>query len=651
MRRILSPLLIFGLVSAVFGQIEIKENPYTFENNSLKNLDVEKRVVLSPGKSIVAALSEDETDSANGLPPRFGLTIETSMNLENSGTWEELPDGSRLWRLQIKSPSAKSINLLYDAFHLPPGGRFHVYNSERTQVIGAFTELNNKGTIDRPGLFATGLVYGDEITLEYYHPKGADLNAIISINSVVHGYKLIKVLQPFDDAQLEKDDKIFGSAPACFVNVNCSPEGNNWQDEKKGIAMIVVGGNRICSGSLINNRSSDRKPYFLTANHCIGSLDSNGNTNASNWIFYWNYESPTCADPVSEPTIHSTTGATLKANRSDSDFALFLLQESPLSACYDVYFNGWDRTTNPSPGGVGIHHPAGDIKKIATYTMDPYNGSYYNSNHWRIDWANTANGKSGTSGGSSGSPLFMNNGRIIGQLHGGPDPSCNLNTLNWDEYGKISSSWDGGSSSRRLRDWLSPSFNYSYMYGQHFNPASIDLTIDTAEWEGSAFYVAAHATGGTAPFKWYINGVLVATTSSNSFSYRYPCEGGSSTLGVVAPTPCGTASKTAYYYEECSGGSHRMAVYPNPADSEINITLAKNNIGSSINVFGVQSTEDFRDVLLTLLDFSGNPVKEMILDEPGEQDVKMDVSSLSKGIYFLRIVGKKLNETHTVVIE
>ena len=94
-----------------------------------------------------------------------------------------------------------------------------------------------------------------------------------------------------------------------------------------------------------------------------------------------------------------------------------------------------------------------------------------------------------------------------------------------------------------------------------------------------------------------------------------------------------------------------MAVYPNPADSEINITLAKNNIGSSINVLGVQSTEDFRDVLLTLLDFSGNPVKEMILDEPGEQDVKMDVSSLSKGIYFLRIVGKKLNETHTVVIE
>ena len=212
---------------------KIKENPYTFENNSLKNLDVERRVVLSPGKSIVAALSEDETDSANGLPPRFGLTIETSMNLENSGTWEELPDGSRLWRLQIKSPSAKSINLLYDAFHLPPGGRFHVYNSERTQVIGAFTELNNKGTIDRPGLFATGLVYGDEIILEYYHPKGADLNAIISINSVVHGYKLIKVLQPFDDAQLEKDDKIFGSAPACFVNVNCSPEGNNWQDEKK----------------------------------------------------------------------------------------------------------------------------------------------------------------------------------------------------------------------------------------------------------------------------------------------------------------------------------------------------------------------------------------------------------------------------------
>lgn len=232
MKRILPFLLILGFVAMAHGQIEIKEEPYTFENNGVKKMDMGKRLVLSPGKSIAAALIEDEIERKNGLPPRFGLKIETDLNMENSGTWEDLADGSRLWRLQIKSPGAKSINLIYDAFHLPPGGRFHIYNSKRSHVIGAFTELNNKGTLESPGEFATGLVYGDEIILEYHHPANAVFGAVLSVKGIIHGYKHIRLLDAFEEHGSEEIG--YGDSGPCQVNVNCA-EGNNWQDENKTV--------------------------------------------------------------------------------------------------------------------------------------------------------------------------------------------------------------------------------------------------------------------------------------------------------------------------------------------------------------------------------------------------------------------------------
>ena len=57
-----------------------------------------------------------------------------------------------------------------------------------------------------------------------------------------------------------------------------------------------------------------------------------------------------------------------------------------------------------------------------------------------------------TEDGSSGSPLFNQQHRVVGQLHGG-DASCFNDTV--DYYGKFSYSWDNESdSSRQLQYWL-----------------------------------------------------------------------------------------------------------------------------------------------------------------------------------------------------
>ena len=107
-------------------------------------------------------------------------------------------------------------------------------------------------------------------------------------------------------------------------------------------------------------------------------------------MFYWNYESPSCSRGGSEPQILSTSGATILANNEYSDFALLSLNEDPKNLSgYDPYYLGWDRITSlSSTGVVGIHHPSGDVKKIATSFNLPANTTPY----WRVNWSQTTNG-------------------------------------------------------------------------------------------------------------------------------------------------------------------------------------------------------------------------------------------------------------------
>ena len=59
-----------------------------------------------------------------------------------------------------------------------------------------------------------------------------------------------------------------------------------------------------------------------------------------------------------------------------------------------------------------------------------------------------------TEPGSSGSPLFSPEQRIVGQLHGG-GAACGNNLSDW--YGRLAVSWNaGGTAATRLRDWLDP---------------------------------------------------------------------------------------------------------------------------------------------------------------------------------------------------
>ena len=391
------------------------------------------------------AAQDDRNDQDKAQPWRFGINYDVHYHPGNSGTLTQVAGGT-VWRLGIHAPGAVSINLLFEDYNVPAGARVFMYTPDQQIVRGAFTEENNKAH----GALATDVVEGDSLIVEYFYPGPISGIHGLGVKRITYGYR-----------GLDKF-KGYGDSGACNNNVNC-PVGVPWSVEKRSVAIILVGGNGACTGAMVNNTANNGTPYFLTADHCLGG-------SVANWVFRFNWEAPTCAN--ANPTnMQTVSGSTLRASNGGSDFALLELSSAP-PASYNVYYAGWDKSGNTPSEQVAIHHPSGDIKKIS-FDDDPAQQALWGGAQcWHIlDWEDGT-----TEPGSSGSPLFDQNHRIIGQLYGGT-ASCSNNID--DYYGRFDVSWDGTSASTRLKDWLDPG-NIAVDTLDGYDPNSPTMALDAS---------------------------------------------------------------------------------------------------------------------------------------------------------------------------
>ncbi len=387
-----------------------------------------------------AILIEDVTRTELGLAPRYAVPEETFVTPDNDGTWEDIGEGRRLWRFRITSPDAISINLGFTRYRMPSDGRLLVYSADLGQVIRPFTAEDNAahGELWTPPILSNDIVV--EVTMSATSFSELELE-LTSINLGYRGFGAGAALR----------------SGSCNVDVVC-PEGDGWRDQISSVAVISTGGSTFCTGFMVNNTAEDLTPYFMTANHCgIGA------GNAASLVVFWNYENSTCRPPgggasggAGDGTLNQfQTGSFFRAGYSPSDVTLVELDSDPDPA-WNVGYSGWDRGNQDGTAGIAIHHPNTDEKRIS-FENDPLSTTTYLGNtspgdgtHVRVlDWDLGT-----TEPGSSGSPLFDQNQRIVGQLHGG-FAACGNNDADW--YGRVSVSWTGGgSASSRLSDWLDP---------------------------------------------------------------------------------------------------------------------------------------------------------------------------------------------------
>ncbi len=74
------------------AQISTNEIPPSFEENiKIENIPV----ITMPALNFEIINEEDSIDNLNGLPPRFGYDFDVNINMENSGTWIDLPNKKR----------------------------------------------------------------------------------------------------------------------------------------------------------------------------------------------------------------------------------------------------------------------------------------------------------------------------------------------------------------------------------------------------------------------------------------------------------------------------------------------------------------------------------------------------------------------------
>lgn len=423
MKKLLfSAILAFTLVNLTAQVLTRSTDKQTVDNSIKMNKIAMIKTFNLPKFDVEKLLAEDEVDKAAGLPFRFGHISDVNLGTENCGEWVEMAEG-RVWVLKISSVGAYSINLVYDKFYLPKGSHLYIYNSDKTALQGPITSEHN--TQDRQ--FATDLIPGSAIILEYFEPYGVEEKGVISVSRVVHGY-----INLFSNTS-----KGFGSSASCNIDINC-PQGQEWLAESNAVAMIIVGSNRICSGALINNVCQNFIPYFLTANHCIQ------NQNVGNWTFRFGYISPTCGGG-DDYSYYSYFGSTLRANAAISDFALLELNQNPLGNT-GITYAGWNRNVNGITQTTIIHHPQGDVMKISFDNHIPVFDNFLGALCWRLGLDQGA-----TEPGSSGAPYFDQNHRIIAQHYGINDghlPVCQrVNKFG----GRFDVSWNNG-----LAAWLDP---------------------------------------------------------------------------------------------------------------------------------------------------------------------------------------------------
>ncbi len=386
--------------------------------------------------AVVRSASRIEAEPAGGPAP-FAEPFAVEVTPAGRGAWEVTSDGRfAVWRLRVTSSGALSLNFGFTRYRMPPGGSLRIHAADGGESIGPFTEVDNEAH----GQLWTPVVSGGDAVIEVAVPVGREEELELELASVNRGFR--------DLFPTVVRTPAHGS---CHIDVAC-PEADPYRDQVRSAGFYTLGGQNVCSGALVNNTARDRKPWFVTAEHCFRFRLGSAHAWAATTVVYWNRESPACGARTGGPGSHTQSGATLVARHQASDFLLLLLDDD-VDPAHDLYFAGWSADPAVPSSAFAIHHPRGHVKSIST-TSGPLTATgIFSSDPEGREFLRTPFWDSGSMDrGSSGSPLFGPDRRVVG-VHTGGDARCGNKESSWS--GRVASAWLGRAvPDGRLIDWL-----------------------------------------------------------------------------------------------------------------------------------------------------------------------------------------------------
>jgi V8-like Glu-specific endopeptidase len=379
--------------------------------------------------------------------------------------------GTVVWSTRVHVAGAERLRLHLEHVVLPAEAVLWVYGPT-DDVQGFGPEL-----IDSNGTLWAPSTVGDTVSLEVEVPAGAAASFVI--REVAELFFALP-------GKVKADD-----VPSCLVDSTCTSTSTFAEiaNARRAVAHIEMpkGGGLIgiCTGGLLNNEAVDSTPYFLTANHCLS--DQNTATTAE---FFFDFQTPSCNN--SSANFKKVIGAQLLASSNNSDFTFLKLNSIPAGRV----LLGW--TTAAVTGGTKLFRvshpaPAQDIypqqfsSTVASDSVAVCNFSGGVAARPRFVYSTRFEG--GVYGGSSGSPVMLANGQVVGQLLGGC-PSGGANAQ--DGCDSRVNVVDGAFATtyQSIKQWLSP--------GNPVQPAQCVENATQVCLVGNRFGVKVAFNDGTA---------------------------------------------------------------------------------------------------------------------------------------------------------
>lgn len=316
------------------------------------------------------------------------------------------------WSAMISAPGASRLRAQLNVTSVTAGTIFWVTAGESGESVGF--------EIGQPGITWSPSVRGDTIRVVAETRSGT----VFSVEAVA----IIRAERDAVDCYLDA---------TCFTEQD-APGIDMARAATAHLSIIKNGGVYICSGALIADQGTVDS-YFITANHCVSS-----GVEAATIEFVWDAYTTSCAGPGRQTM--RTYGSQLVATSAASDVTLLKVNAMPAGR----WLLGWDPRVESVREGTVLYrlsHPgteAGDnwYQQIFGQTVvDTFTSTCAGKSRPNFIYQRQIEGGAGP--GSSGAPVILSGGYIVGQLSAacGPNPSeaCSSTTKIVD--GAFSASW------------------------------------------------------------------------------------------------------------------------------------------------------------------------------------------------------------------